>query len=48
MRWQEYPEGKLYPFGHLAPLSLEVLWRTEMTSVIMRIFIINRLETPKI
>lgn len=43
-------KGELYPLGHLASPSLatEVIERTEMTLVIMRIFIINRLETHKI
>lgn len=43
-------KGELYPLGHLASPSLatEVRQRTEMTSVIMRIFIINRMETRKV
>ena len=47
MGGQEWTEGELYPLGHWASLSLEteVLWRTEMMTVITRIFTINRLET---
>lgn len=39
--------GELFPLGHLAQLSLEteVIERTEMTFLIMEIFIINRLQT---
>jgi hypothetical protein len=42
-------EGRFHLFGQLALLSLEteVINRTEMTLVIMRIFIINLLETHK-
>lgn len=47
---RRWTEGELYPFGHLASLSLEteILGRTEMTSVITRVFIIERLKTHKI